>query len=79
MKTIAITIDEDTLEHVDNVLAAQHASWRSRSHLIRNAVREFVRRAEQEAEEEKERKIFRRARARLERQAVALVKDQAKP
>jgi metal-responsive CopG/Arc/MetJ family transcriptional regulator len=73
MKTIAITIDEDTLARVDRV------GGRSRSRVIREAVREYVIRHEQLADEERETDIVRRHRSRLARQAAALVRAQAKP
>ena len=78
MKTIAITIDEPTLEHIDRVVAGGDRRYKNRSHLIRQAVQEYVARLESLTEEEREREIFRRHRARLAREAVELVKDQAK-
>ena len=79
MKTIAITIDNETLQNIDRLLSREGKVWRSRSHIIRKSVQEFVARLEQMMEEERERKIFRRHRTRLNRQAAALVKGQAKP
>lgn len=78
MKTIAITIEESTVQHIDRLLAAQDLTWKSRSELIRKAVQEFLTRLERSAEEEREREIFRRHHSRLNRQAAALIKDQAK-
>jgi metal-responsive CopG/Arc/MetJ family transcriptional regulator len=78
MKTIAVTIDEPTLQHIDRLVAVEDVPWKNRSEIIRQAVREFVARLERKAEEEREREIFRRHRARLNRQATALVKEQAK-
>ena len=51
----------------------------NRSSIIRQAVDEYLSRLEREAEEERERAIFSKHRGRLARQAVALVRDQAKP
>ncbi len=79
MKTIAITIDEDLLQRIDSLVAVNAAAARSRSQIIRLAVKEFVARLERLAEEEREREIFRRHRQRLARQADALVKEQARP
>ena len=79
MKTIAITFDEPTLRRLDRVMADKSTSWKTRSEVIRLAVQQFVARMERVAEEERERQIFRRHGARLNRQAAALVKEQAKP
>ena len=79
MKTIAITIDEPTLQRIDHLLAVESTSWKSRSEVVRQAVHEFVARLERMGEEERERKVFRRHRSRLNRQAAALVKEQARP
>lgn len=73
MKTIAISIDEDTLARVDRVGGG------SRSRVIRDAVREHVSRLERQAEEERESAIIGRHRGKLARQAAALVRAQAKP
>jgi len=78
MKTIAVTVDEPTLRRIDRLVAAESVPWKSRSEIIRQAVQEFVARAERMAEEEREREIVRRHRSRLNRQAAALIKEQAK-
>lgn len=78
MKTIAITIDEYTLERIDR-LAARNDAWKSRSEIMRRAVQVFVADLEQADEEAREREIFRRNAALLERQAAALTEEQAKP
>ncbi|PWT86902.1 MAG: hypothetical protein C5B57_00240 [Blastocatellia bacterium] len=79
MKTIAITIEEDILERVDRLAGRGDQSRSNRSHLIRQAVREYVSRLERLAEEEREAAIVRRHRLRLAQQARALVRAQAKP
>jgi metal-responsive CopG/Arc/MetJ family transcriptional regulator len=83
MKTIAITIDDRTLKAID-VLAAGSRGRRSgakarksRSAVIRQALQEFVARQERRAREEAERVVLARARAKLARQARALVREQA--
>jgi Arc/MetJ-type ribon-helix-helix transcriptional regulator len=38
MKTIAITIDEPTLEHIDRLVAGGERRYKNRSQLIRQAV-----------------------------------------
>lgn len=73
MKTIAISIDEDMLRRIDLLGAATN-----RSQLIRKAVQEYLTHLERVGEEEREREIFKRHRRTLERQAIALVKEQAK-
>jgi metal-responsive CopG/Arc/MetJ family transcriptional regulator len=78
MKTIAITIDEPTLKKLDRVMADKTSSWKTRSEIIRKAVQQFISQLERAAEEEREREIFRRNSSRLNRQAAALIKDQAK-
>ena len=77
MKTIAITIDEPTLNKVDRLTADDPASFKNRSEVIRRAVAQFVKRLELEAEAQRETEIFRRHKSRLNRQAKALVKEQA--
>jgi metal-responsive CopG/Arc/MetJ family transcriptional regulator len=78
MKTIAISIDDDTLERVDR-LTTKTPGAKNRSQVIRLAVREYVQRVEQTAEDEREARIVRQHRGRLSRQARALVRQQAKP
>jgi len=53
MKTIAITIDEQTLQRLDRLVAVESASWKSRSEIVRQAVQEFVARLERMGEEER--------------------------
>ena len=77
MKTIAVTIDEPTLERMDRLVGAR--ATRNRSAMIRVAIQDYVTRLERAVEEEHERGVFQRHRKRLERQAAALVKEQAKP
>jgi Arc/MetJ-type ribon-helix-helix transcriptional regulator len=78
MKTIAMTIDEPTLERIDR-LTASNAAWKSRSEVIRQAVHRFVAELDRADEEAHEHEVFRRNRVRLARQAVALIDEQAKP
>jgi metal-responsive CopG/Arc/MetJ family transcriptional regulator len=77
MKTIAITIEDDMLDRIDRVAATRRGSS-NRSRVIREALREYLLRVERLAEEEREREIFRRHKGKLARQALALVKEQAK-
>lgn len=78
MKTIAISIEDATLERMDRLTATKDIRFRNRSRMIQDAMREYLTRIERIEEEERERDIFRRHRGRLERQAKALVKEQAK-
>lgn len=86
MKTIAITIDEPTLEAIDRLAGSAGASRRrgslvppatTRSALIRVALREFVMRADRAAREAADQAVFARHREKLARQARALVEEQA--
>jgi metal-responsive CopG/Arc/MetJ family transcriptional regulator len=79
MKTIAITIDEPTLARVDEVLERSPGRARNRSALVRDAVHDYLRQLDARATDEEERHIWRRHRSRLEREAAALIKEQAAP
>jgi hypothetical protein len=76
VKTIATTIEEETLDRVAAGTRPTAAS--NRSKVIRTAVRDYLARLERAAEEEREREILKRHARRLARQAAALVKEQAK-
>lgn len=79
MKTIAITIDEDTLEHLDRLVGRGNQKSTNRSRVIRQAVREYVARLRRLADDEREGAIVHRHRSLLARQASVLVREQAKP
>jgi len=72
MKTIAITIEDTVLQRIDKVAS-------NRSEFIRKAVDEYLGEIERIDEEACEREILRRNRDKLHRQAIALIKEQAKP
>lgn len=76
MKTIAITIDEESLQCLDALLAKGRGP-RRRSALIRTAVREYLERTILRESESREFEILHRHRHRLARQAAALIKEQA--
>jgi metal-responsive CopG/Arc/MetJ family transcriptional regulator len=78
MKTIAITIEEDTLKRIDVVVAHEGQARANRSQFIRDAIKDYLTRTEKEKEEEREREIIKRNRSKLHRQAVALIKEQAR-
>ena len=84
MKTIAISIDETSLAALDRLAqAAAHGRGRkkgaNRSEVVRRAVREFIARRQRHEREERDRQILGAHRDRIERQAAALVAEQAKP
>ena len=76
MKTVAVTIDDTTLELLDE-LAAGQPRRRARSALVRTALREFIDREQRRTVEEREREILRTKRKQLARQARALIRQQA--
>lgn len=76
MKTIAITLDEATLRLMATLLP--NGRFRSRSELIRHALHEFLAEAGRRQQEAREATVVRRHRARLNRQARALVREQSR-
>ena len=78
MKTIAVTIDDETLKLLDE-LTALAPTRRARSAVVRLALRDFVERERRRVIEEREREIFRKNRQQLARDARVLVRDQARP
>ncbi len=78
MKTIAITIDDSTLERLERVAPKRRGQRRNRSALIRRAVQEYIARLERQTQEERELAIYRRHYRMLNRQAAALIREQAK-
>ena len=77
MKTIAVTIDEPTLQILDELAASSHQP-RSRSALVRVAVREFAQRQRQQESEAQERQVLQKHKKLLARQARALIAEQAR-
>jgi Arc/MetJ-type ribon-helix-helix transcriptional regulator len=78
MRTIAITIDEETLALLDELARASRRR-RSRSALVRAAIRQFAQRRHREEIEARDRDILRKHKKRLARQASALIAAQAGP
>lgn len=78
MKTIAVTVDDETLQ-ILNELAAGQRHGRRRSAIVRTALREYAERERRRAIEAREQDVFRRNRKQLDRQARALVRQQARP
>ena len=77
MKTIAITIDEETLAEIDD-LDSSSSRYGSRSALVRDALAAFVARERRWAEEERERQVIRDHKLSLDEELEALVGDQAR-
>ena len=78
MKTIAVTVDEPTLQALE-ALTRQTGRPRSRSAVVREAVCDLAERRRSEAQDTTEREILHRNRKRLALEARALVRQQAKP
>jgi metal-responsive CopG/Arc/MetJ family transcriptional regulator len=89
MKTIAISIDEPTLESIDRLAkgsrgdsprsgGSRRKPGLSRSQVVRLALHEFLARRDRTQREERERRVFAEHRELLARQAAALVAEQAK-
>jgi metal-responsive CopG/Arc/MetJ family transcriptional regulator len=79
MKTIAISIDEPTLQAVDRLAKGSALPAGNRSRIIRAAVQEYVQRESQRRREAIEGDIFKKHSRRLARQARALISEQAEP
>jgi Arc/MetJ-type ribon-helix-helix transcriptional regulator len=78
MKTIAVTIDEETLTHIDE-LTASSDRYASRSALVREALAAYLAREGRLVEEERERRVISKHRKSLNEQLEALVAEQARP
>ncbi len=76
MKTIAVTIDEETLDRVDE-LAASSDRYTSRSALVRAALDGYVARERRLREEDRERRIISEHKESLADELAALVAEQA--
>jgi len=77
MKNMSITIDEDTLRLLDSLIRTASPA-RSRSAVVRTAIRELVERESRHQVENRERQILRKHRKELARQAQALIEEQAR-
>ncbi len=76
MKTIAITVDEETLALIEK-LYGPSSEFRSRSALVRAAIREYAEHVQRRREEEREREIIRKNKDLLDRELKALIEEQA--
>jgi Arc/MetJ-type ribon-helix-helix transcriptional regulator len=80
VKTIAITIENDMLELLDSLVSRGRQGKRgNRSAIVRAALGRFLEQRAREEREAAERKIWARHLARINRQAEALVSEQARP
>lgn len=83
MKTIAVSIDEASLEAIDQLARARGrrrgGSPANRSEVVRRAVQEFIARERRHEREEKDRRVLAAHRELIARQAEALVAEQAEP
>jgi metal-responsive CopG/Arc/MetJ family transcriptional regulator len=79
MRTIAISIDEESLAAIDRLARGSRAGKArvNRSEVIRRAIQEFVARQRKRSREEGDRKVLSRNREQIARQARALVSEQA--
>jgi len=78
MKTIAITVDEETLVLIDR-LHRSSRRFRSRSALVRAAIRAYAAQERERRSREREAQVVRENKRLLDRQLRALVKEQATP
>lgn len=85
MKTIAITIDEDTLKAIDTLVRGDAGARRkgargpSRSAIVRMALAEFLARRRRAQRDEHDRQVIAENRERLLADAKGLVAEQARP
>lgn len=73
MKTIAITIDEESLRKIKEMEMAEE---KSRSEIVREALGLYLSEHERRVEEQRESAIFRKNKHRLSREAAALIREQ---
>ena len=81
MKTIAISIDERTLEAIDRLAGAARGADRARvnrSRVVRLALQEYVARRQRHELEARDRRAYAKHRG-LAKELEALVAEQAKP
>jgi Arc/MetJ-type ribon-helix-helix transcriptional regulator len=78
MKTIAITVDEETLRLIDQ-LHRSSRRFRSRSAFVRAAIRAYASQERERRSRERELRVIRENKRLLDRQLKAMVKEQANP
>ena len=78
MKTIAITVDDETLSLMDR-LHRSSRRFRSRSALVRAAIRAYAAQESERRARVRELEVIRENKQLLDRQLKALVREQATP
>jgi Arc/MetJ-type ribon-helix-helix transcriptional regulator len=78
VKTIAITIDEETLRFIDQYQRSS-GRYRSRSAFVRAAIRAYAARESERRSRARELRIIRQHKNLLDRQLKAMVRTQANP
>jgi Arc/MetJ-type ribon-helix-helix transcriptional regulator len=78
MKTIAITIDDETLGLMER-LHRSSPQFRSRSALVRAAIRAYAAQERERRSREREYRVIRQNKSLLDRQLRALVTEQEAP
>jgi Arc/MetJ-type ribon-helix-helix transcriptional regulator len=76
MRTIAITIDEETLRLIDQ-LHRSSRRFRSRSALVRAAIRAYASQERERLSRDRELRVIRENKRPLDRQLKAMVQEQA--
>jgi metal-responsive CopG/Arc/MetJ family transcriptional regulator len=79
MKTIAISVDEETLRVLDRLASPRRKGLGNRSQIVRAALREYLARREEAERDESEWRVWSKHLARVNKQASELVADQAQP
>jgi metal-responsive CopG/Arc/MetJ family transcriptional regulator len=79
MRTIAISIDEESLAAIDRLARVSRGGKTrvNRSEVIRRAIQEFVARQRKRSREAADRRALSRNREQIERQVRALVSERA--
>ena len=71
-------MEETALQQIDRIARKDGKKRANRSEVIRRAVEEYIARLERQAREERDEEIIRRNYRKLNRQAAALIRQQAK-
>jgi metal-responsive CopG/Arc/MetJ family transcriptional regulator len=77
MRTIAISIDDHTVGELDGIVAASTDPRLSRSQLVRAALADFLAKHAREKREARDREAYAAHANELQREAAALIEDQA--
>ncbi len=77
MKTIAITVDDETIELIDELFRSTN-EFRSRSALMRTALREYAAQVRKRKQEERETAVIQKHKKELDKQLEVLISEQAR-